>query len=233
MDQKISDNITQSHEANISFEVAGKESCPAYIAGQGNKLGLVVIQEWWGMNKSITITADKFAKEGFVALIPDLYRGKVGKNHEEAGHLMQGLDMSAAVGDIDAAGTYLREKEGCSKVFVTGFCMGGALTIATLANSKNFDKGVPFYGVPDFSKVELKNISVPVLAHFGEKDQVKGFSDPEAAKKLEEEMKNAGVDFTLHLWEGGNHAFMNQDSTNYQPEIAEKAFEETVAFLKK
>ena len=111
--------------------------------------------------------------------------------------------------------------------------MGGALTIASVASGSEFSAAVPFYGVPDLSKVPLANIKIPVLAHFGDKDEAKGFSDPETAYKLEAAAKEAGVDFTLHMWNAG-HAFMNQASPHsYDPEIARQALEETVQFFRK
>ena len=110
--------------------------------------------------------------------------------------------------------------KGYNKIGVTGFCMGGALTIAAIAQGDEFSAAAPFYGVPDLSKLDLTRIKVPVLAHFGETDDAKGFSDKETALRLETAMKAAGVTFTLRMWEAG-HAFMNQANPHtYKPEIA-------------
>lgn len=234
MEGNLSVNITTEGEKNITFPVEGREDLQGYYSKENtdSELGLVLIQEWWGLNKSITITADNFAKKGFRVVIPDIYRGKVGKNHEEAGHLYKGLDFDGAAKDVAAAGQYLKSI-GCKKVGVTGFCMGGALAIASLTIPNVFDAGVPFYGIPDLSKYKLENIKVPVLGHFGELDKAVGFCDVAAAKNLEEKAKAAGVNFTLHIWEGADHAFMNQDSKNYNPTVAKDALEETVEFFKK
>ena len=130
---------------NIHFPTA-KDSCPGYLSPVNHgmrkiiikviklhldsKFGLVVLQEWWGLNVSITKTANEFAAEGFRALVPDLYeiffceshlilnyrfRGKVAKNSSEANHLLSGLDWVQAVEDIRAATKYLKS-EGCTKV---------------------------------------------------------------------------------------------------------------------
>jgi len=228
----ISENITTNGITNVTFKVEGREDCNGYLSDVfKSDHGLVLIQEWWGLNKSITITVDKFSSNNFKVLCPDLYRGKVGKDREQAGHLMKGLDFQGAVKDIIAAAQYLKSL-GCTKVGVTGFCMGGALTIASLCSSNIFDAGVPFYGIPDLTYFNLSNIKVPVMAQFGSLDQAKGFSDPESAKNLETKAKEAGVTFELVMWEDGNHAFMNQDSQNYNPEIAQKALTLSVEFFK-
>ena len=110
--------------------------------------------------------------------------------------------------------------------------MGGALTIASIASGTDlFSAAAPFYGVPDLSLVNLSNIKIPVLAHFGETDDAKGFSDPETAHKLESAAKEAGVNFTLKMWPAG-HAFMNQSNPHaYKPEIAKQALTETAEFF--
>lgn len=109
---------------------------------------------------------------------------------------MQGLDWAGAIQDIIAAVKFLKSK-GCKKVGVAGFCMGGALTIASMTQSEEIDVGVPFYGVPDLSKFNLGAVKKPMLAHFGALDTICGFSDVAAAKNLESKAKEAGVDFTL------------------------------------
>lgn len=101
------------------------------------------------------ITADIFAKAGgWRVLVVDVYRGKMGKNREEAGHLYHGLDWNGAVVDINAAKEFLL-KNGCKKVGITGFCMGGALCLATAASYQGFDAVAPFYGIPDRKKYDL------------------------------------------------------------------------------
>lgn len=131
-------------------------------------MGLILLQEWWGHNESICRTADRFANNGFSVLCPDLYRGKVAKDYEEAGHCLQGLDWDGALKDIRGAALYLKQEKGCKKVGITGFCMGGALAIASLTLFGELDAGAPFYGIPDLKTYKLENIKVPVLAYFAE-----------------------------------------------------------------
>ena len=186
--------IVTTGERNYSFPVEGKEDGQGYFApaGRESKHAIILIQEWWGLNKSICATADTFSKEGFAVLAVDIYRGKCADSRETAGHLMGGLDFGAAVHDIRSAAKALKG-QGYENLFITGFCMGGALTIASIAFGDEFSAAAPFYGVPDLSKVPLANIKCPVLAHFGDKDDAKGFSDPETAHKFEQACIDAGV----------------------------------------
>lgn len=226
--------ITTHGIRNYTFKVEGKEDGQGYFAeaGRTSEHAIILLQEWWGLNKSICDTAEVFGNEGFAVLAVDIYRGQVADSRERAGHLMGGLDFGSAVFDIISAAKDLKSK-GYKKVGITGFCMGGALTLAAVANSDEFSAAVPFYGVPDLSKVPIANIKVPVLAQFGEKDQAKGFSDPETAHNLEKVAKEAGVNFTLHMWNAG-HAFMNQANPHtYDPEIAKQALAESAEFFRK
>jgi len=230
----LSSNITTEGLRNCTFPVPNQEEGQGYLSSENttSEHGIVLIQEWWGMNKSITLTSDKFAKHGFRVLCPDMYRGKVGKNNEEAGHLMGNLDWAAALQVVKSAADFLRNS-GCKKVFLTGFCMGGAITIATIATFGDaYDGAAPFYGIPDLSKFDLSYAKCAILAHFGDLDKAKGFSDPEAARNLEQVALGKGCNFRLRMWENVDHAFMNQDSQRYNPDAAAKALAETVEFFK-
>ena len=134
------------------------------------------------------ITADRIAAGGYQIIAPDIYRGKVAKDTEEAGHLLTGLDWDGALKDIAGAQQFLLEN-GAKKVGILGFCMGGALTIASVATIPGFDAAAPFYGIPDLTKFDVSKITCKFEAHFGEKDDHKGFSDPESAEKLLEKIK--------------------------------------------
>jgi carboxymethylenebutenolidase len=230
----LSNEITTGHEKNVTFPVQGLEDCQGYLSksSDSNEYGIVLIQEWWGLNKSIAKTADIFSKQGFTVLVPDLYRGKISKDVDEATHNFQNLNWDSAMKDIEGAAEYLKSF-GCKKIGITGFCLGGALTIAAMSvYPDTFCAGVPFYGIPDLTKFKLENIKKPILAHFGEKDHAKGFSDAESAYKLEKKAKETGISFTLHMWEGAGHAFMNQDSDHYCAETASKALDESIKFFK-
>src|SRR3954462_6138528 len=115
-------------------------------AGQGRP-GIVVIQEWWDLNDQIRGVADRFARAGYNALAPDLYKGGLPAVPDEANHLMSGLDFPDATHqDLRGAAQHL--KSGSGKVAVMGFCMGGALTIAAAVHVPEAAAAVPFYGIP-------------------------------------------------------------------------------------
>ncbi|CAH8361519.1 unnamed protein product [Eruca vesicaria subsp. sativa] len=183
----------------------------AYVVGKDNAPGIVVIQEWWGVDFEIKNHAIKISQldTGFKALIPDLYRGKVGLDTAEAQHLMDGLDWQGAVKDIRASVNWLKAN-GSKKVGVTGMCMGGALAIASSVLVPEVDAVVGFYGTPSSELADPAQAKAPVQAHFGELDNFVGFSDVTAAKSLEEKLKASGVAHEVHIYEGNGHAFLNR-----------------------
>src|SRR5438094_4776068 len=149
----------------VSYKRPDGKSVNAYLAEPpaGAKApGMVVIQEWWGLNDQIKGVADKLAKSGYRALVPDLYRGKVALEANEAQHLMQGLNFGEAAGqDIRGAVQYL--KQSSPKVAVMGFCMGGALTLLSSVFVKEADAAVRWYGVPPLEYVNASAIKNPIL----------------------------------------------------------------------
>jgi carboxymethylenebutenolidase len=197
----------------------------------GGKVGAVVIvQEWHGINDEMRSKVDRFASEGFLSLAPDLYHGKVAKNDDEAGKLMSALDFGGAIGDIGSAVQWLKEQPRSNgKVGVLGFCLGGALTFATAASVPGLACAVPFYGVPDLSKLDLSKVTAPILAHFAGHDD---WASPDKARQIEKELKAKGKTMELHVYDGAGHAFMRQtDPTKYHEPSAKKAWERTIAFL--
>ena len=154
--------------------------------------------------------ADRIAAAGFRAVIPDLYRGALGVDAEEASHLMDNLDFPGAVQDIAGAAAYLRAT-GANKVGVMGFCMGGALTLASTISIDDVDAGVVFYGICPDGLADPKTLSKPLQCHFGNNDTLEGFSDPAAADELENKLSSspgaAGVEF--FRYDGVGHAFLN------------------------
>ena len=225
------DPIYIKGEKNVTFKVEDNSDGQGYYIGNESKIGLVVISEWWGHNKSINTTGENIAKHGFQVIVPDIYRGETAVDREHAGHLMNGLDFKKAVQDIVGCIRFLKSN-GCDKVAITGFCMGGALTIATAASNDEMFSILPYYGIPDQSYFPVKNIKCPVLFQSGTKDALIGFSDPEKAKLTQNEALSAGVKYELKIWEGADHAFMNQDSEKFHKEVSVQSLDYAIEWIK-
>jgi carboxymethylenebutenolidase len=199
-------------------------------AGAGKAPGLVVVQEWHGCNDVMKQLTDRFAAEGFIAFAPDLYHGKVCTNDQEAMAAMQALDKPKAVHEIGDAVAHLRAHARCNgKVGVTGFCLGGGLTFAAIANVPGIDAAVPFYGLPGMPEDAFSKVKTPILAHFAKTDDWATASGAEAIQKA---VKAGGGSMELHVYDAG-HAFMRPGGQNYSAENAKVAWERTIAFLKK
>ena len=195
--------------------------------------GMVVIQEWWGLTDQIKGVADKLAKAGYRALVPDLYRGKIALEANEAKHLMEGLNFGDAAGqDIRGAVQYL--KKDSPKVGVTGFCMGGALTVLSAVNVPEADAEVIWYGYPPLQYVDASKIKAPLLGHWALHDQAFAIS---GVDELEKKLKAANVKYEFHRYDA-KHAFANEiadtkklDMLKYDPKAAEQAWKRTMEFL--
>jgi len=196
-------------------------------AGQGRP-GIVVIQEWWGLNDQICGVADRFARAGYTALAPDLYKGRVVSTPDEANHLMTGLDFADATHqDLRGAMQYLKASSG--KVAVLGFCMGGALTIAALVHIPELAAGVCFYGIPPKEFADPAKIGQPFQGHFANQDD---WCTPAAVDELETAMRGTGRSPEIYRYDAA-HAFFNERSAAYNLDSANKAWERTVSFLEK
>jgi dienelactone hydrolase len=132
----------------ISFRCPDGSDCAGYLAEATEATkGIVVLQEWWGLNDQIRGVAERFAAAGITALAPDLYGGRVTSEPDEAEHLMTGLDWPGAC-KVEVRGALQHLKATLAKVAVTGYCMGGALTIIAAAKLAECDAAVCFYGIP-------------------------------------------------------------------------------------
>jgi len=199
-----------------------------------NAPAVVVIQEWWGVNAQIRGVADRLASAGYVALVPDLYRGKFTVEQEEAHHLMTGLNFAdAASQDIRGAVQFLKTRAG--KVGVTGFCMGGALTLLALGASPEIDAAVVWYGCPPLEYVDAAKIKVPLQAHWATQDQ---FFPIATIDDLQEKLRKADVSFEFHRYLA-HHSFANETAvgpgripaTQYDPVWSQQAWDRTFSFF--
>ena len=201
-----------------------------YLASAGTgKPGLVVIQEWWGLNDHIRAVADRFAAAGYNALAPDLYEGRVAKDADEAGHMMNGLDFPGATHqDIGGAVMHLHAMGG--DVGVVGFCMGGALTIASAVHVRGVNAAVCFYGIPPASFASPADIKIPLQGHFANADD---WCTPAAVDGLVAAMANAPIAPEVFRYDA-QHAFFNTTRPEvYDAEAAHLAWQRTLAFFGK
>ena len=202
----------------------------------GSGAGVLVVQEWWGLNPQIEGVADRLAGEGYVALAPDLYHGELAEHTEmdKANRLMTELPPDGAARDMGGAIDHLLASDATTgqAVGVVGFCMGGMLTllIAALQGDK-VAAAVPFYGAPlGPGAPDWSNLTAAVEGHFAENDD---FFGPGPVKSLEGELRGMGKDVTFHVYPGTGHAFANEKDPlgTYDAEAAAKAWDRTLAFL--
>lgn len=216
----------------ITFKRPDGKEAPGYEAkpsGVDAAPGIVVIQEWWGINDQIQKVADRFVQEGYRVVIPDLFRGKVTLDDAEAAHLMQSLDFAdAATQDVRGAVMHLKA-EGCKKVGITGFCMGGALTVLAAVHATEADAAVSFYGYPPPEAADTTTIKMSLMGHFANNDE---FFAIAGVDELEKRLKDAKVDCEFHRYDA-QHAFCNEERPNYDPAAARIAWHRTVEFFDK
>ena len=221
----------------VTFQRPDGQAVQGYLAEPEQPEGspaIVVIQEWWGLNAQIRGVAERLAAAGYQALVPDLYRGKSTVEAEEAHHLMSGLNFAdAASQDIRGAVQYLKGR--APKVGVTGFCMGGALTLLALTQAPEIDAGVVWYGCPPLEYIDATKIRAPVLGHWAIQDE---FFKIETVDALEDKLRVFGVKFEFHRYLA-HHAFANETAvgqgripaTQYDAVWAQQAWDRTLRFF--
>ncbi len=210
----------------ITFKRPDGKEASGYCASAGdNAPGMVVIQEWWGVNDQIKGVADRLAGLGYTSLVPDLYKGKVTVEAEEASHMMQNLDFADASTDVRGAVEHL--KQSCPKVGVIGFCMGGALTVLAAVYAKAADAACCWYGVPPEEAADTRTISIPFQGHFALED---GFFTPDKVDALEARLKDGNVTHQIYRYQA-QHAFGNETGAAYNADAANLAWERSTEFL--
>jgi carboxymethylenebutenolidase len=196
----------------VSFQSNSNEAS-GYLAlpEQGSGPGVIVLQEWWGLDDGIKEMAERLAAAGFVALAPDLYHGEVAGHDEmdKAASLMQQLPPDRAARDMSGAVDFLAGHEAVTGegIGVVGFCMGGLLTWLLAANRPDRVKAaVPFYGFPQGGdEPDWSRLEATVQGHMAENDD---FFPPDAARDLERRLRAMGKDVTVTVHPGTGHAFM-------------------------
>jgi carboxymethylenebutenolidase len=212
----------------VAFSCPNGTSAHGYLARAGaGARGIVIIQEWWGLNAQIKGVADRFAAAGFTALAPDLYDGRVTQEPNEAEHMMTGLDwVGATEQEVRGAVQFLKQTGG--KVAVSGFCMGGALTIIAAVKVPEADAGVCFYGIPPAAQANPAEIRIPLQGHFANQDD---WCTPAAVDTFEQALKRAGGIHELYRYDA-QHGFVNETrSAVYDAQATQLAWQRTLDFL--
>lgn len=219
----------------IKFKTATDEA-PGYLAkpkGEGPFPSVVVIQEWWGLDDHIKSVADRFARQGYAAVAPDLYRGEVAKEPNDATRLVMKVQQQQALNDIQGAVDYLIGQSYVSpkKAGVIGFCFGGRIAFNMSYAGKNIGAVAVFYGGgSNPTDEDFKNVTAPVIGFWGEKDTG---TPLERIRTWEQKFKDAGKINEMYIYKDAPHAFFNDTRDSYRKEAAEDAWIKTLAWFDK
>ena len=190
--------------------------------GTGPLPAVVVIQEWWGVNAHIKDVAERLARQGYVALAPDLYHGVTVTEPDEARKMVMQLHMDDAVCEIQRAIDFLLDQQCVAgpTVGIVGFCMGGRLVLETARAEEKLGAAVAFYGRPP-TPDEAKQVRAPLLGLYGADDH--GIP-VESVRAMDRALQEAGIPHEIHIYEGAGHAFFNDTRAGYNPQAAGDAW---------
>ncbi|HEY9398676.1 MAG TPA: dienelactone hydrolase family protein [Nitrososphaeraceae archaeon] len=198
---------------------------------------VVMIHEWWGLNENIKDMANLLAKQGFVVLAADLYKGEVANNQERAMELVQAArnNQNISNSNLQSAVKYLASLPNVdsTKISSLGWCFGGGQSLQLALNSQDHPLAatILYYGTPLVTdNASLTKIKWPVLGIFGDKDQ--GIP-VEEVNQFRTSLDQSGITNEIHIYEGVGHAFANPSGDNYAPKETEDAWQKTLSFLKK
>lgn len=203
------------------------------VPDSGHGAGMIVIQEYWGLVDHIRDVARRFAREGFVALAPDLYQGEQTDEPDDAGKLMMALNIEQAAKDMRGAAQFLLDQGATTgdKVGIIGFCMGGQLALyaATIAPDQ-IGAVADFYGVHPNAQPDFTKLRAPVLGAFAEHDS---YAPPPATKALEEQIRSHGIETDFKIYPDTHHGFFNDDRPGqYNQAAAEDAWNRSLRFFR-
>jgi carboxymethylenebutenolidase len=213
-------------KSEIKLDVNG-QLVDAYLAApQEGGPGVLVLHAWWGLKPFFKQLCDRLAEEGFVALAPDLRNGEIAETIEAAKELLEKSD-NQVIGDVVmAAKDYLLAQSTGEKIGVVGFSMGAAWALVVASyDPEKVAATVLFYGIgdADFSKVKSK-----IQGHFSDNDE---WEPMDGVRWLEQSLKDAGVDSTLHIYPNVAHWFVEEDRPEYDAAASQLAWGRTVEFL--
>jgi carboxymethylenebutenolidase len=214
-------------KSEIHLQVNGQVA-KAYLAGpKSGGPGVLVLHAWWGLKPFFKWVCNRLAEQGFTALAPDLYQGRVARTIEEASALMEQRDAELMGDTIKAAKDYLVSLRPGKRIGVLGFSMGASWALATAANEPDVSAIVLFYGTEgmDFNQVRAN-----VLGHYAEVDEWEPLA---GVRAMEAKMKATGLSTTIHIYPKVGHWFVEEDRPEFNAPAASLAWERTFEFLKK
>lgn len=222
----------RTEKVSVSVNDGTVEGFLARPEGDGPFPGVIVVQEWWGLDDHIKDVAQRYAREGFAALAPDLYHGKVTSEPSEAQKLMMALDMNNAVKELVKATEYLASQPYTQGrgIGAIGFCMGGGLALTLACESPHIKAAAPFYGVNPSPIDKVQNIQGPVFAVYAEHDEFAGRAVRQA---LEEALTKHGKRHEIKVYPSTQHAFFNDTRPDvYNAEAAQDAWNRALALFR-
>lgn len=196
---------------------------------------VIMIHEWWGLNEHIKNQADILAKEGYVVLAVDLYRGEVAADSNRARELTSSVrnNSASAIDNLQSAVNYVKSLEMVdgSRIASLGWCFGGdwSLQLALNSSENPLAATIVYYGRPVTDTASLSSISWPILGIFGDQDQA---IPVESVKQFTSALNASGVTNEIYLYEGVGHAFANPSGDNYAPKETADAWQKTIGFLR-
>ena len=215
----------------ITFQRPDGTSVEAYLiepANAHNAPGIIVIQEWWGLNDNIKMESDKYYTDlGNVNVIAvDMYDGKVAATPDSAMKLMRGANMERMTAIIQGAIKYAGTK---AAIYSVGWCFGGMWSLQTAMLAGAQAKGcVMYYGRPESNLEKLKTIQCDVIGFFGTKDNS---PSPAMVNEFENNMKSLNKNFTRNNYDAG-HGFANPSNAKHDPAMSKEAYDMAIGYLK-
>lgn len=194
--------------------------------------GVIVIQEWWGLDGHIKDIAERFAREGFVALAPDLYHGQFATEPDEARKLVMNMNRERALKDLTGAVRCLQGMGEVSpkRVGCIGFCMGGSMTLALAAATPDVAAAAPFYAGFQPGADEIARIQAEMFCAFGADDQ--GIPR-DRVQAFEDTLKSTGRNAVVKVYDGAPHSFFNDTKESYRPDAARDAWSQSLALFRR
>jgi len=224
-----------AHKGGMIQITQGRSKLSGYLSmpkGAGTHAGVIVVQEWWGLNDWVKEQADSLAAHGYVAFAADLYHGKVAYDAGTAHQLMSGLTDEDAMATLHAAADFMRSREDvrAQAIGVIGWCMGGKYAIRLAAADPGIRACVMYYGAPISDETAIHGLQAAVLGNFGAEDQG---PTPEQVREFEAALKKAEKKVDFKIYPGAGHAFANVNNPwgGYRAAPAKDAWRRTLDFL--